>query len=203
MLYTFGSGFLVGFLMCISFGTVFFALIQNSIDNGYISGIKISIGGILSDIMFILIALFGASFLPEIQHFTSILMSVGGFLLIVMGIVSWSKKSPKLLYPETKIGDWLYYIGLGFMLNSINPINFVIWATAATSIKDFDNVNTFAYFCGSLSAVFLTQFIICYYAVVLQKHFTPKLILWINRTAGTVFAIGGFVLLYKVLTTIF
>jgi threonine/homoserine/homoserine lactone efflux protein len=187
MLQSYFSGFLTGFLMCISFGTVFFALIQNSVDNGYWSGVKISLGGILSDIIFILVALFGAALLPEIPSFDMILRGIGAFFLIALGITSWIKTSPKLVYPSTKVGDFFYYLGLGFVLNTINPVNFFIWATAAAAIKSYSSLNTFLFFFGSLTAVFLTQFIICYYANRLQKHFTPRLIIIINRIAGTVF----------------
>jgi len=173
--------------MCISFGTVFFALIQNSVDNGYWSGVKISLGGILSDIVFILVALFGAALLPEIPSFDMILRGIGAFFLIALGITSWIKTSPKLVYPSTKVGDFFYYLGLGFVLNTINPVNFFIWATAAAAIKSFSSLNIFLFFFGSLTAVFATQFIICYYANRLQKHFTPRLIVIVNRIAGTVF----------------
>lgn len=185
------SGFLMGFLLCVSFGTVFFALIQNSIDNGYWSGVKISIGGILSDVLFILAAIFGTSFLPEIANFDMIMRSVGAFFLVGIGIVSFFKSSPKLAYPKTKIGDLFYYISLGFMLNTINPVNFFIWAGTAAAISELESLGKIFFFAGSITAIFLTQFAICYYAHYLQKYFTEKIIIIINKIAGLVFVGTG------------
>lgn len=181
------SGILMGFLLCVSFGTVFFALIQNSIDNGYWSGVKISVGGILSDIMFIFAAIFGTSFLPEIANFDMILRSVGAFFLVGIGLASFFKSSPKLSYPKTKVGDLFYYVSLGFMLNTINPVNFFIWAGTAAAISYLDSLNKVIFFAGSITAIFLTQFTICYYAHYLQKYFTEKTIVLINKMAGLVF----------------
>lgn len=185
------SGILMGFLLCVSFGTVFFALIQNSIDNGYWSGVKISVGGILSDIMFIFVAIFGTSFLPEITNFDMILRSVGAFFLVGIGLASFFKSSPKLSYPKTKVGDLFYYLSLGFMLNTINPVNFFIWAGTAATIFYLDSFNKVIFFAGSITAIFFTQFAICYYAHYLQKYFTEKTIVLINKIAGLVFMGSG------------
>jgi L-lysine exporter family protein LysE/ArgO len=181
------SGVLMGFLLCVSFGTVFFALIQNSIDNGYWSGVKISIGGIFSDLMFIIAALFGTSFLPKISNFDMILRSIGVFFLIGIGLASFFKRSPKLAYPQTKVGDLFYYVSLGFMLNTINPINFFIWAATAATISYLDPFHQVIFFIGSIGAIFLTQFTICYYAHYLQRYFTANTIITINKIAGLVF----------------
>jgi threonine/homoserine/homoserine lactone efflux protein len=203
MLSSFLSGFLAGFALCLSFGTVFFALIQNSVDNGYQSGVKISLGGMLSDLMFISVALFGTLFLPKIDHFDIIMQGIGAFFLIILGISSWKSDSPKIIYPKTKVGNLLYYVGLGFTLNSINPVNFFIWAAAAASIKHYDSLNTFLFFLGAMGAIFLTQFIICYYAHALQKYFNPTLIKIINRSAGLVFLGTGIYLASIVISFIF
>jgi L-lysine exporter family protein LysE/ArgO len=181
------TGFVGGALLCCTFGVVFFAMIQNSIDNGYWSGVKISIGGILSDIMLIILALFGTSFLPPIEHFDMYLCGFGAVFLSGMGIASFFKKSPKLVYPSTKVGNLLYYLGLGFTINSINPMNFIFWGAAATAIKNLDQFNTFLFFAGSMLGVFVTQFIMCYYAHYLQRYFTPNIIIWINRCSGIAF----------------
>lgn len=200
MILTYLKGFLAGFLMCVSFGTVFFALLQNSVDNGYWSGVKISIGGILSDIMYISIAIFGVSFLPHIEHFDMILRTIGAIFLLVIGVASWRTQSPKLAYPKTKLGDLFYYLGLGFTLNTINPVNFFIWAGLAASVSALSASSQLVFFFGCLSAVFLTQFVIAYYANYFQKYFTTKTITLINRVAGTTFIGTGLYLGWQTIT---
>lgn len=199
MIESYFSGFLAGFFMCLSLGTVFFALIQNSLLSGYRSGVLISLGGILSDTMYIMIALFGTSFLPEINHFDMILNGIGAFFLVVLGVASLVKKAAAKGKTTTSGGGMLYFFGLGFMLNTLNPVNFFIWAAAAAAISYYNASNTFVFFAGSLSAVFLTQFAISYYADYFERYFTPKIINYVNRVTAVVFLLTGVYLLGKVL----
>ncbi|TAG50601.1 MAG: LysE family translocator, partial [Runella slithyformis] len=52
-------GFFTGVLLCLTFGTVFFALIQTSLQRGYQSGISIAMGVVASDAFFVFCAVFG------------------------------------------------------------------------------------------------------------------------------------------------
>ncbi|MFZ4542930.1 MAG: LysE family translocator [Saprospiraceae bacterium] len=198
MIESYFSGFLAGFLMCFSLGTVFFSIIQNSLKNGYRSGIQISLGGILSDSIFISIALFGTSFLPQLDHFDMILNGIGAFFLIVLGIASLIKYSKTNNKVEAQKGNVIYFFGLGFMLNTLNPVNFFIWAAAATAISYYNASNTLIFFSGSLSAVFITQFAMSYYADYFQRYFTPRIIDYVNKIAGAVLLLTGIYLAYKV-----
>jgi L-lysine exporter family protein LysE/ArgO len=198
MIESYFSGFLAGFLMCLSLGTVFFAIIQNSLENGYRSGVLISAGGILSDSIYIMIALFSTSFLPTIGHFDMILNGIGASFLLVLGAASLIKKSAGTGKTSSRGGGMLYFFGLGFMLNTLNPVNFFIWAAAAAAISYYNASNTIIFFSGSLSAVFVTQFAFSYYADYFQRYFTPKLINYVNRVAGAVFLLTGIWLAGKV-----
>lgn len=198
MIESYFSGFLAGFLMCLSLGTVFFAIIQNSLENGYRSGVLISAGGILSDSIYIMIALFSTSFLPTIGHIDMILNGIGASFLLVLGAASLIKKSAGTGKTSSRGGGMLYFFGLGFMLNTLNPVNFFIWAAAAAAISYYNASNTIIFFSGSLSAVFVTQFAFSYYADYFQRYFTPKLINYVNRVAGAVFLLTGIWLAGKV-----
>ncbi|MEZ4902445.1 MAG: LysE family transporter [Spirosomataceae bacterium] len=63
-------GLFTGILLCLTFGTVFFALIQASIERGPRSGVQIALGVVVSDAFFVFTAIFGTSFLPN-QPFQS------------------------------------------------------------------------------------------------------------------------------------
>ena len=53
-------GFLTGMVMSVMLGTVFFALVQNSIDYGFRTGIFIALGVIASDLLLITLSWFNA-----------------------------------------------------------------------------------------------------------------------------------------------
>lgn len=200
VLYGLGTGFVFSLML----GTVFFALIQNSIDHGYKSGIVIALGVVISDMLFVSAAVFGTSFLPVIPHFAMISSLVGGVLLLSMGLVSILKDKPNLKYPTTKLGNFSYYLVTGFLLNILNPLNFLIWVAVATRIKTeylFDLNHQIIFFISCLAAIFSTEVGISYTASKLKKLFTVKVLKVINQVTGFIFVIFSFKLFYEAFYT--
>jgi len=199
MFYPIFYGFLVGFMLCLTLGTVFFALIQNSVDHGYKSGFSIALGVIISDSILISIALMGTSKLPSIPHFSFYTSLLGGFLLIAMGLSSLLKTNPQIVYPKTKMGSIVYYFATGFLLNALNPVNFIVWGAIATKIQS-ENLYNFnqqiIFFVGCLISIFVTEIGISISAFQLKRYFTQKVLMNINRVTGAFFVIFAIRLFY-------
>jgi L-lysine exporter family protein LysE/ArgO len=190
MILTLIYGFLTGMGLCLTFGTVFFSLIQNSVDNGYQSGVKIALGVFVCDAIFVFFAIFGTALLPDIPHFQDWMAGIGVVFLIAMGLSNIVRGQPAISYPKTKYGDLLYYFSTGFLLNGLNPINFISWVTIATFIRtnlkyDFNQV--LAYFAACLVAVFVVECGIAFYAFKLKRLFSPKRLTLFNKVTGFVF----------------
>jgi len=183
-------GFGTGILLCLTFGTVFFSLLQNSVDNGYRAGVKIAAGVVVCDSIFVICALFGTSFLPHIKGFEFYLTLLGVLLLLTMGIANLFKGAPRLAYPKTRFGNFLYYFSTGFLLNAVNPINFITWVTLVAYL-DKSLHYTFqeraVFLIASLVGIFSTESALAIFAHKLKRLFTPKVVLWFNRTTGIVF----------------
>ena len=183
-------GFLVGVALCLTFGTVFFALIQNSVDNGFRSGMKIVFGVIVGDALFVLAALLGTSFIPKVQGFEHLMAFVGVLFLTAMGLVNILKGTPRLAYPKTRLGNAVYYVTTGFLLNALNPINFVSWVTIVAYIRSHLHYNIaqqYGFMGASLLGVFVTEMALAYYAHRLKRLFTPRIVTIFNRTTGFMF----------------
>jgi threonine/homoserine/homoserine lactone efflux protein len=183
-------GFLVGVALCLTFGTVFFALIQNSVDNGFRSGMKIVFGVIVGDALFVLAALLGTSFIPKVQGFEHLMAFVGVLFLTAMGLVNILKGTPRLAYPKTRLGNAVYYVTTGFLLNALNPINFVSWVTIVAYIRSHLHYNIaqqYGFMGASLLGVFVTEMALAYYAHRLKRLFTPRVVTIFNRTTGFMF----------------
>jgi threonine/homoserine/homoserine lactone efflux protein len=187
-------GFLLGAALCLTFGTVFFALIQNSVDNGFRSGMKIVLGVITGDALFVAAALFGTSFLPPIKGFETIMALVGVVFLVAMGLVNIFKGTPRLAYPQTRFGNFIYYFTTGFFLNALNPVNFVSWVAIVAYIRGHLHYTVgqqYAFMIASLIGVFATESALAYYANRLKRFFTPRVVTVFNRVTGVVFLIGA------------
>ncbi len=194
-------GIFTGVLLCSTFGTVFFSLVQTSVDNGFRNALKIVVGVIICDIIFVFFAIYGTSMLPVIPNFERWLAGTGILFLAALGFVNILKGQPKLVYPTTRVGNFIYYFTTGFLLNGLNPVNFISWVTLATYIKSslqYDHSQVITFFSASLFGVFVTESLIAYFAKKFQKLFTPRRILIFNRITGTVFLGIAGQLLYSV-----
>ncbi|OIN57315.1 LysE family translocator [Arsenicibacter rosenii] len=183
-------GLITGVLLCWTFGTVFFSLLQNSVDNGYKAGMKIAFGVVVCDSLFIASALFGTSFLPKIDGFELAISIIGVIFLSVMGIANLVKGVPRLAYPTTRFGNFLYYFWIGFLLNGLNPVNFLTWVGLTAYLRKslhYDLDEQIGFLAMSVLAIFLTQTAIAVSAHKLKRLFTPRVILIFNRVTGVIF----------------
>ncbi len=183
-------GTLTGIALCLTFGTVFFSLIQNSVDNGFRTGVKIALGVFVSDIIFVFCAIFGTTFLPDISNFQHWIAAGGIVFLLILGVNNFINGQPNIAYPKTRFGNLLYYFTTGFLLNALNPVNFITWVTIATYIRSnlhYHMGQVTVFFTASVIAVFLVECAIAFYANKLKRFFTPKVVLIFNRVTGIVF----------------
>jgi threonine/homoserine/homoserine lactone efflux protein len=183
-------GILTGVALCLTFGTVFFSLVQNSVDNGYISGVKIALGVLVSDLIFVFFAIFGTTLLPVIPGFQNWMAGAGIVFLVSLGLTNLIKGQPNFAYPKTKLGNLIYYFTTGFLLNALNPINFISWVTIASYIRtnlQFDFNEVLVFFGASVIAIFIVECGIAVYAHRLKRIFTPKVVTIFNKVTGLVF----------------
>ncbi|TDB66987.1 LysE family translocator [Arundinibacter roseus] len=194
-------GTVTGFVLCFTFGTVFFSLVQNSVDNGYRSGIKIAFGVLVCDAIFVFFAIFGTTLLPHIENFEKWMAGAGIIFLLILGLNNLFRQQPKLAYPKTRFGNLLYYFTTGFLLNGLNPVNFISWVAIASYIRSnyaytLDQVILF--FGASLVTIFLTESGIALSAHKLKKIFTPRTVKIFNKVTGVVFIGIAFQIAYSV-----
>jgi threonine/homoserine/homoserine lactone efflux protein len=183
-------GILTGIALCLTFGTVFFSLVQNSVDNGFGSGVKIALGVFTGDAIFVFFAIFGTALWPVIPGFQNWMAGAGILFLLLLGMINLIKGQPSLAYPKTKFGNFIYYFTTGFFLNALNPVNFISWVTIASYIRTNLHYNldqVLVFFGASLISVFLVECGIAMSAHRLKRIFTPRVVTVFNKVTGVVF----------------
>lgn len=151
-------------------------------------------GVIVGDIIFVIAALIGTSFIPKVQGFENIMAIVGVVFLVALGLVNILKGTPRLAYPKTRLGNFVYYFTTGFFLNALNPVNFVAWVAIVAYIRShlhYTDPQQYAFMIAALVGVFTTESALAYYANRLKRLFTPRVVKIFNRTTGVVFLIGA------------
>jgi threonine/homoserine/homoserine lactone efflux protein len=192
-------GFLYGFLLCFTFGPVFFRLIQTSIDNGYKRGFLIALGVTVADAILMFCAIFGTSYLPQLKYFDDVISVVGATVLFILGFISIFKQKTQLVYPTSKLSSFLYYFTSGILLNLLNPSNYLaVFGTSAYLVAKGMTLNErIVFFLFSLVATMTAESLIAFYAHKMKRVLTEKILKRINQVAGSIFIISGLLILYK------
>ena len=88
------KGYLTGLILSLSFGAGFFSLLHASIEQGYKKGLLIALGMILSDLVFIVLCIFGASFVEnQLKELDTEIRLIGFVALVILGVSTFIKKA--------------------------------------------------------------------------------------------------------------
>jgi threonine/homoserine/homoserine lactone efflux protein len=198
------KGIMLGLLLTIMVGPILFALIQAGIERGFRAGAMIGLGIWISDLIFILFAYFGISYLLNILEWDGFELTLGiagGFVLIVTGILTILSKPPEIGNSSGVSGSYLALWLKGFLINTVNPFTVFFWATVMTTIVAKDNLNgqnAAFFFGGILGTVIITDSLKVLLAKAIRKWLKPKHILWTRRVSGFALVIFGIVLMVRV-----
>jgi threonine/homoserine/homoserine lactone efflux protein len=176
-------------LMSIMLGTVFFALVQNSIDHGFRTGVFIAIGVISSDVLLISLSWFNAELIPEGSTTDLIVRLCGGIFLLLYGLSNLLKKD-KASFPKTEQKRVVKFISMGFFLNALNPGNYIGWLAITTQIKtvaQYSLSDSVFYFSAALGAIFVMECLIARGAAFLKPYITERFLALVNKTVGVLF----------------
>lgn len=180
-----GSGLVLSF----GFGSVFFALVQTSIDYGFVAGRNVAWGVAIGDVLLIAIAILGTGFLPNIPNIETYVGLVGATLLLGLGF-SQFRKSAAVVAEETVVSPKAYLpVAKGFVLNVINPVNFLAWVVVSTALKSYEYSlsEEILFFFVCIATIFLTETAIAYFAFRIRERMSVQIITKIKYFTGIVF----------------
>ena len=194
-------GFISGLILSFGFGSVFFALVQDSIDNGYKAGMKMSLGVVFGDILIIVIAFLGTSFLPNFPNFGYYSRIIGSILLFGLGIAHFIKSNTTTKKRDFKLSRFFYFFGKGFLLNAINPVNFLSWMVISASLKSYkyDIYDEIAFFSTAIIMIFVVESAFAIFADKIRNKMSDKTMLYFKYFSGIVFIGVGLKMVYDVL----
>lgn len=202
------KGLATGILFTLTFGTVFFSLIQTSIKRGLNKALFIALGVVLSDAFFILAAVLGTSFIAlEMKRFDTEIRAFGFIFLIVLGIRSIVKKEVDHTNDSAPVEKKdILYVVKGVMLNSINPMILISWMGVTTYVKSvtgFDLHQVIVYYIIVLVTMFATMFGIAYFAGKLRYVLSASNMHRLNIGSGIVFLIFSSVIVWPIIQQFF
>ncbi|RYD75344.1 MAG: LysE family translocator [Sphingobacteriales bacterium] len=196
------SGAVAGFILAFLIGPVFFALLQTSIEKGFLVGVLFALGIVLSDATFFTLAFLGISQFGKGADINQIMGIVGGGFLFLFGIQLMLKKpKPKMENADIKKNTFARSFFKGFLINSVNPAGLLYWIGVVTAVSaqyEGSDKKIFSFFITSMIVVFSTDVLKAFLAYKLKNIVTPNFMLWLNRVSGGILMLGGLKLLWDV-----
>lgn len=198
------EGILLGFTLAfiLGFGPAFFALVQTATHRGFWAGILLAFGIFLNDLVIVVLGLLGSVNVIKGSENYKLMGIIGGAVLIVFGMVTFSRKRTSKDAGSTTNGNLhrLFFIVKGFLLNLLNPFVWVFWLTvivSATATYKANTNNLMLFFGGTLSVVFLSDMFKVFMASKLSAFLTDKFLNRINKVAGVALVIFGLLLIVR------
>lgn len=204
-MFPFIKGVLLALTMAFGIGPGLILYFKASVKNGFWAGYAVILGLYLSDFIFITISYFGVSQLiltVEHQHFAGV---VGGFLLMIFGLVMVLKKPTDIKEPSGTYTPRTRNIVLGgflsgFFINSMNVFVLLSWMTIIGVAGIHFGVHTrpfFHFFIGLFGAIIFLDLTKCLLFSRINKVFDTRVLGVINRCAGGALVAVALVLIGK------
>ncbi len=189
------EGILLGLVLSVSTGPIFFAIVQSSLKQGLMAGILVGSGVWISDILFILGTYAGISRLQSLQENEAFNIGfgiVGGLVLFAFGLLMILKKPPGL--EELRNPGLVRYskgklIFKGFAINTFNPFTVIFWITWMTDkviTKALPIEQIILFFGGILLMIVISDFGKAYFADAIRSKLLPSHIKGFSWVAGLI-----------------
>lgn len=199
------EGIILGLTLALffGFGPALFALLQTTIHRGFISGIILAIGIFLSDLVLVSLCFLGAIQIINKPENTLTFAIISGSILIIFGIVTFTRKEPD---PKSENGEILKkpkaitFLLKGFFLNIANPFVWVFWVgvvVAMTANYGPDIRSIVIFFGAALLTVLLSDVLKCFASYKIKRYLTPRLMHKINQVAGIGLVLFGIFLISR------
>jgi threonine/homoserine/homoserine lactone efflux protein len=192
-----GAGIISSFLT----GPVFFAMIKTSIEKGFMAGFSLALGVIASDVILIVLVLFGSQFLVYQDSFDKYVGVFGGMFLLAVGIyylfstVSINYENNTLM----KISKRGYLIK-GFLMCILTPSTLMFWiiVSGIISVKLNNRLNEklFCFFIAMATQLAIDS-LKSYYSSKLRYHIKEDTLSKLNKIAGVIIIAFALWLIYK------
>ena len=193
------SGIGLGIILSFLTGPVFFALIKTSIEKGVYAGMSLSAGVVLSDILYIMLTLYGSSYIALETKYRFYIGITGSAFLMAIGIYYFFKKVT-INYEKTSSKHHTGYFLKGFFMCILNPAILLYWISVTSGFISVAGAiapdHVVPFFGSILLMQFSMDFIKAYYANKLRYRIKEDTIAKLNRIAGVLIILFALRMIY-------
>lgn len=193
----------MGIVLSFVTGPVFFALLKTSIEKGFHAGVSLAGGVVLSDLIYISLALFGSSFIKFENEYRFPIGLTGAVVLFSIGCYYLFNRVRINYDNSTSVRRNTGYLLKGFLMCVFNPSLLLYWVSVTGGIISVTGELQARQIIPFYGAILLTQFSMdtlkAYYANKLRYKITERSITRLNRIAGTLIIIFALKIVYNLI----
>lgn len=198
------KGTLLGLFLAISVGPTLFAIIRYSLNHSYKAGVAFVLGVSVSDIMYVAIANFAASWLEVLKNYQKPVAFGGAVVLIIVGITGFLRKykprRPSSIPLTISTSRYFQIWSSGFLINTFNPGVIITWLAAVTATINTSGIYRFTLFGTCLGLILAFDFLKVFLADIIRRRLTLRRIMYLQKFSSVCILLIGIALM---LTTIF
>ncbi|MFD2164464.1 LysE family translocator [Paradesertivirga mongoliensis] len=199
------SGIGLGIVLSFVTGPVFFALIKTSIEKGFHAGMWLAAGVVLSDILYIMLTIYGSSFIQVESSYKTPIGIIGSIILLGIGLYYFFKKvkinHENINCKKRNTG----YFFKGFLMCIFNPSMFLYWVSVTSAFismhGELNRTETIPFFGSILVTQFSMDIVKAYYSNKLRYRIKENTMVTLNRVAGGLIIIFALKLIYNLVFT--
>lgn len=199
------SGIGLGIVLSFVTGPVFFALIKTSIEKGFHAGMWLAAGVVLSDVIYIVLTIYGSSFIKVENDYRLPIGIIGSVILLCVGL-HYVFKKVKLNYENINCKKRnTGYFFKGFIMCIFNPSMFLYWVSVTSGFISLhgtlDSQEIVPFFGSILVTQFSMDTVKAYYSNKLRYRIKEHTLVLLNRVAGALIIIFALKLIYNLVFT--
>jgi threonine/homoserine/homoserine lactone efflux protein len=196
------QGIMMGIILCLMVGPIFFQLIQITIENNPRTALIYVAGAWLSDFLCILLVIFAWSKLSELEaRYHHITGWMTGLMLLTLGIVSFFKKVDiQEIKPINTAAKSAFYFTTGFLINTLNPLATLYWLGIASNMNAMNihgTANILLFFACMWFTLIATDFVKIAFAKKLKTTLTAQKLTLLNKILGVTLVCCSLILFLK------
>jgi len=192
------KGILLGLFLAISVGPTLFAVLRYSLNHSYKAGIAFVLGVSLSDIMYVTVANFAASWLEVLREYERPIAYVGALVLMGMGIAGlvrrYRPRRPSSIPVVISNAHYFRIWSSGFLINTLNPGVIITWLAAVTATVNTSGFYRLVMFGTCLGLILCFDFLKVFLADVIRRKLTLRRVLYLQKTAAVCILLIGIAL---------
>ncbi|MBC7425545.1 MAG: LysE family transporter [Bacteroidia bacterium] len=196
------KGVLISILL---FGPAFFKLLNVSIQHGFKKGILLASGVFLSDLLIVILCIFGFSEFMKNAEFQKFFTFSSAILMLMLGVKAMRHQYKAFLISYSDRSNAKGNILKGFALNLVNPATFGLWlyVTASASLKYTGEPDYKILLLINLLSILVVLFIMdtlkVYLSHLIGKKLNHRIFFLVNKYFGIILISIGVVFFIKFL----